>query len=81
MSSFANTYDRQAAPESWITVSYAVRRLGCAAWAAGLKSLQEARQECEIANRTCTSGHAVYAEQEYVGELPSLRGAKRAVER
>ena len=80
MSSFAESYDRRAAPEEWETTTYAVRRLGCASWVDGLTSLTVARSECAIANRTRAPGHRVYAKQRYIGESDQLRGTTRTVE-
>lgn len=71
----------RAAPEVWKTTSFTVRRAGCTSWADGIASLTDARAECENANRVCAPGHRVYAEQEYVGELPALIGQTRTVER
>jgi hypothetical protein len=80
MSSISNSYERQAAPEQWATVSYTVRRPGCAAWLQGITTYAEARQECRAADQV-VRGHRIYAEQAYVGDLPSLAGATRVVER
>jgi len=81
MSATADTYHRAASPEPWETVSFSVGRPGCTPWADGIKTLTEAREECATANRTVASGHVVHARQRYVGDLPSLKGTTRSVER
>lgn len=68
MSTYAATYDRQAAPDKWVTDTYTVRRPGCTAWETGIASCEAARREAREANRVCSPGHHVYAEQHYYGE-------------
>ena len=70
----------RSAPESWVTVSYSVRRPGNAAWEQGLatfKAAQESRREADQVVR----GHRIYAEQEYIGTVSNLIGSTRSVER
>ncbi len=80
MSSYSATYDRQAIPENWKTISFTVRRPGNACWEEGLSTYQMAQASQTRAN-SVAAGHRIYAEQEYVGELPSLTGQTRTVER
>lgn len=80
MSSYGSSYHTTASPEIWKTTSYTIRRPGCAAWQSGIVVLTDARDECALANRICTPGHRVFAEQEYIGDLPALVGCVRTIE-
>lgn len=80
MSSYAATYDRQAFPEDWETVSYTVRVPGRTAWQTDIETLEEARDIAWEANRN-SPGHRVFAEQRYIGILAKLHGTTRAVGR
>lgn len=68
-----------AAPPSWETLRYTVRRPGCAAWETDLETFEDAKKSCDRANRVCCIGHEVIAEQRYIGDLAELRGGKRSV--
>jgi len=70
----------RSAPEQWETISYTIRRPGCAAWATGIAKYDEARQAKRDANDV-NDGHVIYAEQTYIGDIESLRGTTRSVER
>lgn len=70
----------ERAPEVWETTSYTVRRPGNTAWVQGIQTYAQARAECRAADQV-VPGHRVYAEQRYVGDLASLRGKTRTVER
>lgn len=80
MSSYGSTYHTQSYPEQWESVSYTVRRPGTTAWAEGLSTYAAARKELRKANHVIP-GHRIYAEQRYVGDLPTLQGRTRTVER
>lgn len=80
MSNTAATYHTQSAPESWATESYTVRRPGNTAWEDGLNTFAAAEKSRDIANRQAP-GHRIYAEQVYIGDISSMRGQTRAVER
>lgn len=43
--------------------SYTVRRLGHAAWAQNISTIEEAMQECDHANEHIARGHVVIAER------------------
>jgi hypothetical protein len=78
MSSYASTYNRQAAPEVWRTVRYAVRAPGGNEWC-HCDTRVDAEIEREWASRACKTALRVFAEQEYCGDLPELRGKTRVI--
>lgn len=74
MSQYAATYDRQSAPEQWMTTSYTVRdRRRGVVLESGLSSYSAASEAAKFA------GGRVHAEQVYIGELPSMAGETRSV--
>lgn len=75
-----NISERQSAPEQWETTSYTVRRPGCTAWRQGIATFAAAQRERRAAEQV-VQGHRIYAEQEYVGDLPELTGETRIVDR
>lgn len=78
MSSYASTYATQAAPESWETVSYTVRRPGNAAWESNISTFDAAQRSRDEADRVCRPGHQVYAHQRGLG---LMTGKTRIVSR
>jgi hypothetical protein len=45
----------------WKVESYTVRRRGCAAWSSNIKTLADALNDRDDANRVCTTDHEAYA--------------------
>lgn len=79
MSGYANTYRRQASPAVWQTTTYTIRRPGCTDWESSIEDYEYAKMELQRANAR-TRGHRLYAEQEYIGDLPELVGSTRTIE-